>query len=570
MSVMLARSGTCGTTLDCIVAEQPRTPRTAQQETLVKRPRPCALIGIEQPQLDVALTSLWDAWPSCSLACTKRTTSSWATARSGDHGTTLLQKDGATRAVELCSARRHVLQMQHQHRISRKEAISKPALPLAWTIFSPAAPSQRPTSSHCDGYKLLCESIVANISSMRSESDGLAGKACASRFGRLQPEEVERSLVTLLQTLQASCQSYWKGEEVHVWSVGHNKWFKTGRVVAVRETEEGGRAVGSVLVTFVEMADSRPSRKWVSPANIPAVLRKAAEVKISRDDLDKIVRIAELCAEREYHAASQVYLELTVGHGRWHGDLSEKHEKGEEVAEIGSQANQRTQLDPVLAQRWEKLQKTEFPVEDDIDPVLAKRWSQQQELVDSGLYEAEIGSAADKSTKLDPTLAKHWAAAHERALAGKGIPDPEEVGPKADFSRSGFSRTNAMCYTLGILPQWMDCRKDTELAKRFAKLQRQAQRNEGGEAERCQLQFSAGESKEHEVSTEGSGSAIGRLQWSAVVLADFTIDLEVCAVVRIPPEMESTETIVTSVLFKFSNSFSWFTGKEVELVFLRD
>lgn len=148
--------------------------------------------------------------------------------------------------------------------------------------------------------------------------------ACASRFGRLQPEEVERSLVTLLQTLQASCQSYWKGEEVHVWSVGHNKWFKTGRVVAVRETEEGGRAVGSVLVTFVEMADSRPSRKWVSPANIPAVLRKAAEVKISRDDLDKIVRIAELCAEREYHAASQVYLELTVGHGRWHGDLSVK------------------------------------------------------------------------------------------------------------------------------------------------------------------------------------------------------------------------------------------------------
>lgn len=148
--------------------------------------------------------------------------------------------------------------------------------------------------------------------------------ACASRFGRSQPEEVERSLATLLQTLQASCQSFWKGEEVHVWSVGHNKWFKTGRVVAVRQTEEGGRAVGSVLVTFVETADSKPSRKWVSPANIPSVLRKPAEVKISRDDPDKIVRIAELCAEREYHAASQVYLELTVGHGRWHGDLSVK------------------------------------------------------------------------------------------------------------------------------------------------------------------------------------------------------------------------------------------------------
>ena len=40
------------------------------------------------------------------------------------------------------------------------------------------------------------------------------------------------------------------------------------------------------------------------------------------------------------------------------------------------------------------------------------------------------------------------------------------------------------------------------------------------------------------------GRATSRLFWFKVVLADFTIDLEVCAVVRIPPEMESTETIV--------------------------
>ncbi|CAE7203073.1 SLU7 [Symbiodinium pilosum] len=268
----------------------------------------------------------------------------------------------------------------------------------------------------------------------------------------------------------------------------------------------------------------------------------------------------------------------------------EKHEKGEEVAEIGSRANQTTQLDPVLAQRWEKLQTGKCAVEDDIgskaertvklDPKLAKRWSQQQELVDSGLYEVEIGSTADQSTKLDPVLAKHWAAAHERSLAGKEYPDPEEAGPKVDFSR-----------------------KDTELAKRFAKLQRQAQRNEGGEAKRCQLQFSAGEVKKHEVSWSRDGAS--RLQWSAVVLEDLTIDLEVCAVVRIPCAEEMTETIVLqrnarggtfvgtldarsdrrllvrqgeeqfrreviSVVFKFSNSFSWFTGKEVELVFLQD
>ncbi|CAE7035220.1 SLU7 [Symbiodinium natans] len=144
----------------------------------------------------------------------------------------------------------------------------------------------------------------------------------SARFGRVQLEEAERSLAPLLQTLQASCRSFWKGEEVHVWSVGHNKWIKNGRVLGVKETSEGGRAVGSVLVSFE--ADSKPSRKWVSPANTASVLRKAAQVKVLREDLDKIARIAALCADREYHAASQAYLELTVGHGRWHEDLSVK------------------------------------------------------------------------------------------------------------------------------------------------------------------------------------------------------------------------------------------------------
>ncbi|CAL1133620.1 unnamed protein product [Cladocopium goreaui] len=277
----------------------------------------------------------------------------------------------------------------------------------------------------------------------------------------------------------------------------------------------------------------------------------------------------------------------------------EKLERGDDVVEIGSQADHKKQLDPVLAQRWEKLQTGEVPkcvVNDDIgsiadktvklDPVLAKRWSKQQERMDDN-YVCEIPdvvSLADKSTKIDPVLAERWAAKNERFAGfteGEEIP---EVGSRADFSR-----------------------KDTELAKTFAKMQKQAKRG-SGEAERCQLQFSAGQQLE-QTAPWGADGRQGRLQWSAVVLSDLTIDLEVRAVVRTPPETEGSEGVteqivlqrnargvtfvgtldascdrrlgatagdkkirkeVLSVIFKFSNSFSWFTGKEVELVLLKE
>ncbi|CAK9108977.1 unnamed protein product [Durusdinium trenchii] len=259
----------------------------------------------------------------------------------------------------------------------------------------------------------------------------------------------------------------------------------------------------------------------------------------------------------------------------------EKLERGDEdVAEIGSQANHKTQLDPVLAQRWEKLQAGKGVVNDEIgsiadksvklDPVLAKRWSKQQDVLPRA-----------SRAKLDPVLAKRWASGNERLAAGQEVP---EVGSRADFSR-----------------------KDTELAKTFAKMQRQAKRG-NGEAERCQLQFSAGQKLEH-VAEWGPDGHAGRLHWSAVVLSDLTVDLEVRAVVRIPPDTEDSEPTteeivlhrnarggtfvgsldaasdrrllrctgerkvrkeVVSLAFKFSNSFSWFTGKEVELVLLKE
>ena len=44
------------------------------------------------------------------------------------------------------------------------------------------------------------------------------------------------------------------------------------------------------------------------------------------------------------------------------------------MVEIGSQADQKKQLDPVLAQRWEKLQAGKCVVNDDIGSV-AEAWS---------------------------------------------------------------------------------------------------------------------------------------------------------------------------------------------------
>eukprot|EP00913_Durusdinium_trenchii_P021976 g20649.t1 len=144
----------------------------------------------------------------------------------------------------------------------------------------------------------------------------------------------------------------------------------------------------------------------------------------------------------------------------------------------------------------------------------------------------DVISVADKSTKLDPVLAKRWASGNERLAAGQEVP---EVGSRADFSR-----------------------KDTELAKTFAKMQRQAKRG-NGEAERCQLQFSAGQKLEH-VAEWGPDGHAGRLHWSAVVLSDLTVDLEVRAVVRIPPDTEDSEPTTEEIVLHRNARGGTFVG----------
>jgi len=265
----------------------------------------------------------------------------------------------------------------------------------------------------------------------------------------------------------------------------------------------------------------------------------------------------------------------------------EKLEKAEnedvvEDLHVGSQAKDTKQLDPVLAQRWEKLQAGKAAITDDIgsvadkstklDPVLAKRWSKLEGGIEVEAMD-QIGSVADKSTKLDPQLAERWAVTQERELTGKNAIE-QEIGSNAENSRS-----------------------KSELAKRFAKLQKPR----GPEAERVQLSLRAGQSMDHHVPCAPGCS---RLQWSAVALENLDIELEIVALLREPGSEGAPEELVLqrrargethvsafypirdrrvatsgangsckeveALIFKFSNSFSWFRGKQVELVILQE
>jgi len=141
--------------------------------------------------------------------------------------------------------------------------------------------------------------------------------------------EAEKVVALLVQVLEACSSNFWVGEAVHVWSVGNKKWMKDGKVVDVLKADTvvaGSKTpadgtqlpAGSVLVAF----SAGGSKKWVTPGRLEASLRKARKVAMSNGTISKLEQIAVLSASRDYHAADQAYIELTVGHGRWHENLS--------------------------------------------------------------------------------------------------------------------------------------------------------------------------------------------------------------------------------------------------------
>lgn len=214
----------------------------------------------------------------------------------------------------------------------------------------------------------------------------------------------------------------------------------------------------------------------------------------------------------------------------------EKEELGDElpVTEIGSAANCAKQLDPVLAMRWAKQKEREQSGEAFVDEirsaadtttkvesVLAKRWSK---LAEEGAPVQEVRSAATVTRQLDPVLAKAWAKqqeeGHSASLAG-------EIGSAAKVTRQ----------------------LDPVLAKAFA---RQQQREAGidpneavaadlGEAERLHVSIKAGGTFSHSIPWRGGAQSIS---WSAVVLDDLTVDLEISANLAPPSSGEGLRSIV--------------------------
>ncbi|CAE8636105.1 unnamed protein product [Polarella glacialis] len=208
----------------------------------------------------------------------------------------------------------------------------------------------------------------------------------------------------------------------------------------------------------------------------------------------------------------------------------EKLEKEDDVVpEIGSQAHNSKQLDPVLAKFWAKQQEREEKGESDIgeigsaadksvklDPVLAKRWSQQQEREKKDWSEiGEIGSAADKSLKIDPELAK----LREKLISDKCAVD--------NFSSVA----------------WICLRQESELMRlqtRMAHMQEARAEAEGSAAQRTLLSIRAGQDSMHRIpwtsvtASNGQSCIADQVRWSAVVLEGLDIELEISILLRPP------------------------------------
>ncbi|CAE8613123.1 unnamed protein product [Polarella glacialis] len=189
-----------------------------------------------------------------------------------------------------------------------------------------------PRSSFSEPEIFVVRWVRAVLHEWRQRLEDQSGTALAlgKRFASAaQLEEAERAIAPLIQLLEANSASFWRGEAVHIWSVGHKRWMteaKVSQVVKANAVNGDSRhPAGSVLVAFAQDEDSeRKGRKWVTPPHFETLLRKAHKADLSQEAIDKLARISELALEREYSAANQAYIELTVGSGKWHGSLSVK------------------------------------------------------------------------------------------------------------------------------------------------------------------------------------------------------------------------------------------------------
>mmetsp|Transcript_416 Transcript_416/g.1419 ORF Transcript_416/g.1419 Transcript_416/m.1419 type:complete len:347 (+) Transcript_416:109-1149(+) len=158
---------------------------------------------------------------------------------------------------------------------------------------------------------------------LTSEEAKLQGDARFATFSSMdQLKDAERAIAPLFPILVASSSSYLRNERVHVWSQSARRWMKDGQVLEVlsedRTVGDSVKPGGSIYVAF----GGGSNWKWLLPDQLEGGLRKAPAVELRPEELELLERIAVETSKGKYAAANQAYMELSIGHGKWHESLS--------------------------------------------------------------------------------------------------------------------------------------------------------------------------------------------------------------------------------------------------------
>jgi len=268
--------------------------------------------------------------------------------------------------------------------------------------------------------------------------------------------------------------------------------------------------------------------------------------------------------------------------------LKEQEEKGEtDVGEIGSAAPKKQVLDPVLAARWAKQQDG---AGDTIEDLVQKN-------VDTAKQSAKPWESRQGNSELE----KRWAKQQDRTEEEAKQLEESLEGGKKDWKGSMASELAGKLASRQKFPEEDEC---NHLG---------CGTDQSGEkicdaAERNNLAVPAGRAVTHTLVWPASGLA-ETIQWNGVCLDEFDIDLEITVALCVGSE-DTTINIhrnargtnfwgsftptrdrrvaalkkvctngtsqahdvisieVKEIMFRFSNSFSWFNAKSVEFVTL--
>jgi len=313
----------------------------------------------------------------------------------------------------------------------------------------------------------------------------------------------------------------------------------------------------------------------------PKLLERFAKQK-EKEQLGDDLPVAEIGSAADRRASFDPKLQE-----RW-AKQREKEETGHaEVEEVGSAADKTTKVDPVLAERWRRLEaEGGAPVREigsaavvnrNLDPRLAKAFAKHDE-GGSELPMKEIGSAARVTRSLDPALAKAFdkAKLQEAIADGRLEPEGKAVADRMHLTlKAGATATHTFPWKEG--------------ARRFA----------WAAVVMDELTLDVEISAKLKPDPEGKGPSEIFLQRNARgenFVSDFCptkkrglADPAACAAAAALAAAKAEEEgigghnghdskhddsmsgavpgqVVEAIVFKFSNAFSWFRGKEVEFV----